>query len=223
MKCAKFKIRGQHLDNDRSKPDMKMLSNESEADPAATRGRRDPWSLLLVALARERDENVFQTLYNYFAPRVKSYALRGGCSYGLAEEVAQETLITVWQKSHMYNPELAMASTWIFTIARNKKIDKLRKLGKPVPRKEDMYIEFTDMRTPEDNTQNSQNALHVHTALSRLPKGQRQVLQLAFIEENPHKTIAKLLGVPLGTVKSRIRLGLEKLSVELATLKKDFE
>jgi len=210
--------------NDQHKQDMRAQSIDSATNaPKVVGAPGDPWSLLLVTLARERDENVFQTLYNYFAPRVKSYALRGGCSYGVAEEVAQETLITVWQKSHMFNPELAMASTWIFTIARNKRIDKFRKLGRPVPRKEDMYMELMDIRTPENNTQNSQNARLVHRALACLPTGQRQVLQLAFIEENPHKAIAKILGVPLGTVKSRIRLGLEKLSAELDAIKQDFE
>lgn len=201
---------------------LQSTDNVSNGRAAANR-RNDPWSLLLVELASEQSEGVFHKIYNHFAPRVKSYAMRGGCSMELAEEVAQETLITVWQKPHMYKPERAMASTWIFTIARNKKIDKLRKLGRPVPRIEDLYTEMMDTDTPEKNTQLSQNSELVHKALSRLPENQRKVLQLAFIEENPHRIIAKSLGVPLGTVKSRIRLGLEKLNVELTNMKKDFK
>jgi len=201
---------------------LPSTDDTSKGHAKAGKGK-DPWSLLLVELASTKSEGIFHKLYNHFAPRVKSYALRGGCSMELAEEVAQETLITVWQKPHMFKPELAMASTWIFTIARNKKIDKLRKIGKPVPRLEDLYSDLVDIQTPEKNTQSNQNYARVHKALSCLPKNQRKVLQLAFIEENPHRVIADTLGIPIGTVKSRIRLGLEKLGTELTNMKQDFK
>ena len=92
---------------------------------------------LLIAVRDDRDKQAFAKLFDHFAPRVKSFLMKGGTDIGMAEECAQEVMVTVWQKAHLYDPMRATASTWIFTIARNKRIDALRKQNRPEP--QDLY------------------------------------------------------------------------------------
>ncbi len=180
------------------------------------------WAALMLDIAEKRDKEAFKTLFDYYAPRVKSFIMRSGISEITAEEVAQEALMTVWRKADKYNPALASASTWIFTIARNKKIDRLRKDARPLPDANDPTFAGPGVDTPETTAWHSINAAKVHAALDQLPEDQRKVLKLAFIEENPHAAVSEMLGIPLGTVKSRIRLGLEKLRTLLAEQRGDF-
>ncbi len=180
------------------------------------------WAALMLDIAENRDKEAFKTLFDYYAPRVKSFIMRSGISEITAEEVAQEALMTVWRKADKYNPALASASTWIFTIARNKKIDRLRKDARPLPDANDPTFAGPGVDTPETTAWHSINAAKVHAALDQLPEDQRKVLKLAFIEENPHAAVSEMLGIPLGTVKSRIRLGLEKLRTLLAEQRGDF-
>jgi RNA polymerase sigma-70 factor (ECF subfamily) len=169
------------------------------------------WALLVTAIAETSDEDAFKCLFNYFAPRVKSFMLRSGLKEGAADEIAQETLLTVWRKAGQYNGSLAGVSTWIFTIARNKKIDKFRKDSRPLPDVNDPSFSFQEEVSPEDTTSLSMESDLLYDALEVLPDDQRQVLVLSFIHDNPHREIANILGIPLGTVKSRIRLGLARL------------
>lgn len=180
------------------------------------------WASLMLDVAERRDKDAFQSLFDYYAPRVKSFTMRSGIKDTIAEEVAQETLLTVWRKAEKYNPALASPSTWIFTIARNKKIDRLRKDARPLPDANDPTFAGPDAQTPEMSAWHSINAEKIHSALSQLPEEQRKVLTLAFIEENPHAAVSEMLGIPLGTVKSRIRLGLGKLRTLLADQRGDF-
>lgn len=180
------------------------------------------WASLMLGIAENRDRDAFQALFDYYAPRVKSFIMRSGIPENTAEEVAQETLLTVWRKADKYNPALASASTWIFTIARNKKIDRLRKDARPLPDANDPTFAGPAPDTPENTAWHSINAEKIHAALARLPDEQRQVLILAFIEENPHVVVSEMLGIPLGTVKSRIRLGLKKLRALMADQRGDF-
>lgn len=180
------------------------------------------WASLMLSIAENRDRDAFQALFDYYAPRVKSFIMRSGIPDITAEEVAQETMLTVWRKAEKYNPALASASTWIFTIARNKKIDRLRKDARPLPDANDPTFAGPGADTPETTTWHSINAEKVHAALQHLPEDQRKVLTLAFIEENPHAAVADMLNIPLGTVKSRIRLGLGKLRTLLAEQRGDF-
>lgn len=180
------------------------------------------WASLMLDIAERRDKAAFQGIFDYYAPRVKSFIMRGGIPEITAEEVAQETLLTVWRKADKYNPALASASTWIFTIARNKKIDRLRKDSRPLPDANDPTFAGPAVETPETTAWHSINAKKIHSALAQLPEDQRKVLTLAFIEENPHVAVSEMLGIPLGTVKSRIRLGLEKLRTLLAEQRGDF-
>lgn len=180
------------------------------------------WASLMLDIAERQDRAAFQSLFDYYAPRVKSFTMRSGISEIIAEDVAQETMLTVWRKADKYNPALASASTWIFTIARNKKIDRLRKDSRPLPDANDPTFAGPGVETPEMTAWHSINAEKIQNALSKLPEDQRKVLVLAFLKENPHAAVAEMLGLPLGTVKSRIRLGLEKLRALLAEQRGDF-
>ena len=182
----------------------------------------DYWASLMLDIAEKRDRDAFQSLFDFYGPRVKSFIMRSGIPEITAEEVAQETLLTVWRKADKFNPALASASTWIFTIARNKKIDRLRKDSRPLPDANAPTFAGPGVETPEASAWHSINAEKVHAALKQLPEEQRRVLTLAFIEENPHAAVSEMLGLPLGTVKSRIRLGLEKLRTLLAEQRGDF-
>ena len=193
-----------------------LKDNDNMQDNA--RSAKD-WAILVESIASTSDAHAFKILFNYFAPRVKSFMLRSGLSEGAAEEVAQETLLTVWRKAEQYNSDLAAVSTWIFTIARNKKIDKFRKDARPLPDVNDPSFSLQEEISPEEFTSQSLDSDRLYEALETLPEDQKQVLVLSFIKDNPHREIAETLEIPLGTVKSRIRLGLArlKLSIEETT------
>ena len=194
-------------------------------DQAKTNGSGPPaayWADQVIAIAQAADREAFKEVFNHFAPRVKSFMLRSGLSDSAADEIAQETLMTVWRKAGQYKPEKAAVSTWIFTIARNNKIDKFRRDSRPLPDVNDPTFSGQSDQSPEQTTWNNMSADNVHIALDALPKEQRDVLYLAFIEDNPHRKVAEQLGIPLGTVKSRIRLGLQRLRTSLGDHRGDF-
>lgn len=167
-------------------------------------------SLLIVAVAQDRDRECFAALFAYFAPRVKSYLLRLGMPAGLADELAQETLLTVWRKAGSFDPSRATASTWIFTIARNLRIDALRRDGRR-DRMGDYGAEQLVAPWADEEYLTAEREQRVNDALRALPADQAEVLRLSFFEEKPHPQIAVQLGIPLGTVKSRVRLALNRL------------
>ena len=164
---------------------------------------------LILAIAAEADREAFTGLFNHFAPRVKSYLTRMGASAAAAEELAQETMLTVWRKAAQFDPARAGASTWIFTIARNLRIDALRR-DRPAPAEEDP----TDSE-PEPAADvlvfAAERDDRVRGALRTLSREQAEVIELSFFSEAPHSEIAERLGLPLGTVKSRLRLAMGRL------------
>jgi RNA polymerase sigma factor (sigma-70 family) len=172
---------------------------------------------LLARVARSRDRDAFVELFNYYAPRVKSYLLRHGADDSAAEETVQSTFITVWEKAKAYDPKKAAASTWIFTIARNKRIDALRK-DKLVTFDSDSPV-MAAAAAPEDNFSgayaDSFDAAGLDAAIDALPEDQAKILRMAFFEDKSHSAIAKETHLPLGTVKSRLRLALGKLRAAL--------
>ena len=129
------------------------------------------WEDDLAAVAKFRDKDAFARLFNHFCPRIKAYLVRNGASQGQAEDIAQETMVTVWRKAHLFDRKKAAASTWLFTIARNQRIDKIRRERRPEP----------------------------------------EVVMLSFYEDESHSAIAERLQLPIGTVKSRIRLALKRM------------
>lgn len=168
---------------------------------------RDEWSSVLASLSESRDKAAFARLYEYFAPRVKAYIIRFGMPVASAEELTQESMLAVWRKAHLYNRSKASASTWIFTLARNQCIDRLR-------REKAMEYELPEEEADPDQRHYGEHAVLEHRmedAISTLPEAQAQVLYLSYYEGKSHSEIADQLGIPLGSVKSRLRLAFSKL------------
>jgi RNA polymerase sigma-70 factor (ECF subfamily) len=163
----------------------------------------------IADVAASHDRASFAALFAHFAPRVKSYLMRVGTPASLAEELAQETMLSVWRKAALFDADRASASTWIFTIARNLRIDAARRTRDPMALAGE--IEPDAPEEPFAIVARQQSQTIVRDALKRLPAEQRQVLALSFFEERPHSEIATTLGIPLGTVKSRVRLAISKL------------
>ena len=164
---------------------------------------------LLVRVAGERDRAAFALLFSHFAPRVKAYLLRLGASPALAEDLTQEALLNLWRKAHLFDPAKASAATWLFTIARNLRIDAIRREKRPELEAEDF---LPDSPTCADDAMaRADEEGRLRVALRDLPLDQIQVVQLSFFADKPHSQIAHELGIPLGTVKSRLRLAMARL------------
>ena len=175
---------------------------------------------LIESIAETKDRDAFKALFAHFAPRLKGYLMRLGASDGQAEEVAQEAMLTVWRKAALFNRKKAAASTWIFTIARNQRIDMLRKMKRTSA---EMPVETEDLwQIPGENEDEPVTSLHrlmserrVRESLSHLPEEQITVIAKVYMESKSHQMVADELNIPLGTVKSRVRLALNKLKVIL--------
>jgi len=170
----------------------------------------------LVAVARHRDREAFGRLFDYYAPRVKAYLRRLGADAQQAEELTQEVMLTVWRRAAQYDPRRATPGTWIFRIARNRRIDVLRREKRP-PEAEEAEAggEEEAAELPGEALEAESEALllkeRLRAAIARLPPEQAEILRLYYLEEKPQGEIADALGLPLGTVKSRLRLALAKL------------
>ena len=173
------------------------------------------FTVLIGRIAAAADRSAFAELFQHFAPRVKSYALRLGAAGPAAEELAQETLLAVWRKAAQFDPSRASASTWIFTIARNLRIDALRR-ERPLPAPED---DADPAPLADQLLAGAEEDGRVRKALKSLPPEQLQVIELSFFTETPHSAIAERLGLPLGTVKSRLRLAMARLRTLLEDLR----
>lgn len=177
----------------------------------------DPWAIPLFRVAKSRDRVEYQKIFNHFAPLVKAYILRNlstDIDRSHSDEIAQEVMIKVWNKSPSFNAEKANVNTWIFAIARNSRIDFLRKKNRAgnTVAVEDIWLE-DDTDSPLLNLQRHRAESVVKNALADLPEEQNQALVMAFVEGKSHTEVAAALGLPLGTVKSRIRLALNKMKL----------
>jgi RNA polymerase sigma-70 factor (ECF subfamily) len=183
------------------------------SDGEANAGRAD-WATLIGAIAAHQDRAAFAKLFKYFAPRVKAFMLRSGVTASGAEELAQETMLAVWRKAGLFDPASTGAVAWIFTIARNLRIDAHRREQRGGSTEaSDVEIEFQvdDSPQPDSQLAATQSEERVHAALSQLSSDQMRVVVLSFFEEKAHAEIAALLDIPLGTVKSRLRLAMARL------------
>lgn len=185
--------------------------------PAAVTGGEDGLNFeeLLYDVGQNKNKESFIKLFGYFAPRIKSFLLKGGASEALADELAQETMLNIWNKAQSYDPAKSAASTWIFAVARNKRIDALRKF-KTHDIDIDLFpaLEDENVATPSQSLIEQQEISRVHDALKTLPEDQAELIRKSFYEDKSHSEIAQETGIPLGTVKSRIRLALERLRRE---------
>jgi RNA polymerase sigma-70 factor (ECF subfamily) len=173
------------------------------------RGRDDP-ATWIVAVAAERSRADFIRLFERFAPRVKGYLIRLGAPAELAEELAQETLLSVWRKAAYFDPARAGASTWIFTIARNLRIDAIRRDRHPEDL-DDPGLAPEEACAADVMIEAAERDERLRAAMTALPQDQAEVIRLSFFLDKPHSEISRELGLPLGTVKSRLRLAMVKL------------
>ena len=181
----------------------------AEMDRSVSGDELKAWMRSLVG---ERDRSAYGRLFQYFAPRLIGFLQRSGVNATDAEEIAQDTMVTVWRKAQLYDPTRAAVSTWIFAIARNLRVDLERRatrrrasvdaLGEP-------EVELAD--SAEAYTLVGERQAKVREALGSLSREHAIVLRLSFFSEKPHAEIARELGLPLGTVKSRIRLAMAKI------------
>ncbi|HWA60384.1 MAG TPA: sigma-70 family RNA polymerase sigma factor [Caulobacteraceae bacterium] len=170
----------------------------------------EDFGTLIERIAGHGDRAAFATLFGHFAPRVKSYLLRLGAEPALAEELAQETLLTVWRRAASFDAGKAAASTWIFTIARNLRIDAARRV-RSADLLDDPSAAPEAEPTPDVALAALQSEVRVRQALGELPPEQAEVIRLSFFSDRPHSEIAQQLNLPLGTVKSRLRLAMGRL------------
>lgn len=171
----------------------------------------------LVAIGENRDEAAFADVYSYYAGRIKSFLMGKGMNDEIAEELTQEIMLTVWRRAVSYDPKKAAASTWLFTIARNRRIDYLRGNSRIEVELDDemLDIESTETDPQAKFVSDSQSAKQLERALAKLPQEQRQVMHLSYFRGQSHGAIAKWLDLPIGTVKSRIRLAMQAVRSSL--------
>lgn len=183
----------------------------AKAQPLAMKKTYDPtdWITHMTRIRDAQDQAAFAELFQYFAPRVKAFLMRSGADSTLAEECTQEVMATLWQKAHLFDASRASVATWVFTIARNRKIDALRKQRRPEP--EDLVWGPEEEPDQADILSLQQESEQLGRAIAALPEKQRELIEKAYFGDLSHSEIAEQTGLPLGTIKSRIRLALDRL------------
>lgn len=177
----------------------------ASADPAAH------FNALMARVAAHEDRAAFEELFAYFAPRVKSYLMRIGTPVDLAEDLSQEAMLKLWRKARLFDPGKASVSTWIFTIARNLRIDAARRAARPALDPHEPAFAPDPEPRADETLERVERDLRIREAFGELPVAQYEVVRLHFIEDAAHAEIAARLNMPLGTVKSRLRLAFEKI------------
>ena len=167
---------------------------------------------LLDRVGRQRDGDAFRALFDHFAPRVRSFLINRRVAPAQADDMTQDVMLAIWRRASSYDPRKASAATWIYTIARNVHIDHYRKTMRALKVDEnDPQFQPPEHPLPDDLYERSEASDSVAGAMAELPEDQKEVLRLAFTEGLSHSEIADRLSVPLGTVKSRVRLAMNKL------------
>lgn len=171
----------------------------------------------LSRVAEQRDKQAFAKLFDHYAPLIRAYSLAREPGADLvADELAQEVMLRIWLKASSYNSQLANINTWVFTLARNCRIDYLRRNGRFVSEIDPTEI-FNDLEDegpgPFQLVQQSRVQENIQAGLDKLPKEQAEILRKVYLEGKSHQQTSEALKLPLGTVKSRVRLALQKLQV----------
>lgn len=189
--------------------------DEGRAMPRDEALTPDDMNTLLSRVAKSGDRAAFAALFGFFAPRVKGYLMRIGVSPGEAEDLAQDALMKVWRKASLFDPAKASASTWVYTIARNLRIDAMRRNAKPPLDPSDPSFMPEEEPRADAAMERAERDQKIREIFAKLPRNQQEVATLHFYEDQPHATIATRLGLPLGTVKSRLRLAFSRIKREL--------
>jgi RNA polymerase sigma-70 factor (ECF subfamily) len=162
---------------------------------------------LIFKIANEQDKSAFNDIFDYFAPRVIGYLVGSGSQKEIAEEIAQEVLSMVWQKATQFDYKKGNVNTWVFTIARNKRIDRIRKNENPSYN----TVDLIDALYSKNDIQNNDFEEEIKILQNKLNKSEKKLIKMNFFEGKSHKIISKDLEIPLGTIKSRIRKILIKI------------
>lgn len=178
-------------------------------------GEGDGYAELVAAIALRGDRAAFRVLFGHYAPRVKGYLMRLGLDAARAEELAQEVLVTVWRKAASFDPARASVSTWIFRIARNRRIDVFRRDRTATLDPDDPGLQPPTAPDPGDDLDARQQQRRIADAMRQLPEEQRDLVRRAFYDDLSHSEIAETTGLALGTVKSRLRLAFGKMRLAL--------
>jgi len=200
------------------KPSVK---SERENGVQQSKARTDEWSNDLVAVGLSEDRQAFARLFNHFAPLIKGYFLSNhgsSMSGGMVEELIQEVMLKVWVKAKQFNPDKAAASTWLFTMARNTRIDMLRRKARHnnEPLETEDIWSTDEEESPVSVLQQHRNQASISDAVETLPTEQAQIVKMIYMEGKTHSVVAEDLQLPLGTVKSRLRLALSKMKIQIA-------
>ena len=171
----------------------------------------DDLSLNIELIGRNQDKSAFNFIFKHFAPRLKSFLIKAGSTETQSEEVIQEVMIAVWTKAASFDKTKASATTWIYTIARNKRIDKIRKEKRHYLSESDEGLEVPVDSTQEKEIFSAQVSNYIKNYMSNLPEEQSKLIKLSYFYNKTHADISEELNIPLGTVKSRIRLALTKM------------
>jgi RNA polymerase sigma-70 factor (ECF subfamily) len=166
---------------------------------------------LIGAIAQRHDRSAFAALFDFYAPRLKTMLMRTGEGADGAEDIAQETMLAVWRKAAQYDPNRASASAWIYAIARNLRVDRLRQDQRAKAFALYEAAEAQETEGPDVPLNAAELERRVRSAMQALPDEQAEVVKLSFFEGRAHGDIAQLLRLPLGTVKSRLRLAMARL------------
>jgi RNA polymerase sigma factor (sigma-70 family) len=207
------------------KADSKGFYPNMKSKPGVKSGGKAPvknadmkhMAACIRAIADRKDRAAFEDLFRFYAPRLTAVLIKGGAGLQEADEVMQEAMVLVWRKAEQYDPAKASASTWIYTIARNRRIDLLRREKRAPLDPEDPF--FQNISAQPDGEQvysESERAKIVREYLKTLPEEQLLLVQKAFYEEMTHQAIAAELDMPLGTVKSRLRIAMRRLREQLS-------
>ena len=159
---------------------------------------------LMVKVKNDRDQIAFSNLFDFLAPKLKAYFIQNGLSADNSEELTQEVMSIIWSKSDRYDSSKSAVTTWVYTIARNKKVDFFRKSAK-INVNDDDIREFLYENGDQDKLSRKEAAEQVNRINKELNQDQRKMIKMNFFENKSHKKIAEELEIPLGTVKSRIR------------------
>ena len=193
----------------RSTPEDLMVAKGTH--PGAPRSKAAEFAECISEIANYRSVTAFDVLFRYFAPRIKSYCLRLGADPAGAEEITQEAMVSIWRNAALFNPSKASPSTWIFTIARNLSIDRFRKSRRPEFDPADPALIPEDQQTPDRLIEKIEMEENIRKIMDSLSSNERNVLMISFYENLSHGEISRQLNLPLGTVKSRIRLAFAKI------------
>jgi RNA polymerase sigma factor (sigma-70 family) len=168
---------------------------------------------LVAAVAASRDRGAFECLFDFYGPRINAYLMRLGCDRAMAEEVTQDTMVSLWRKAHLFEVEKSSLATWLYRIARNRRIDLLRRDRVDFVDPDSFTLDIADESSVNADKMLDAQARDdvLRTAMAALPTEQFALVRMAFFESLSHSEIAEKTGLPLGTVKSRIRLAFTRL------------